>query len=178
MKTKMKNLKVSLLILAIAASTVTFAQKEGTPPPPPSKKEKRNERQEERKENIEAMKVGFITKKLDLTSEEAQKFWPVYNQYSDKIQEVRKKRRMDNRETKQKFDELSDKEVEAAVDNEMGFRQKELDIQKEYHSKFKSVLPIKKVAKLYAAEEQFKMELLNKLRDKEHKQPPPPKDKE
>ncbi len=178
MKTKMKNLKVSLLIIAIAASTVTFAQKENTPPPPPSKKEKRNERQEERKENIEAMKVGFITKKLDLTSEEAQKFWPVYNQYSDKIQEVRKKRRMDNRETKQKFDALSDKEVEAAVDNEMGFRQKELDIQKEYHSKFKSVLPIKKVAKLYAAEEQFKMELLNKLRDKERKQPPPPKEQE
>lgn len=174
MKTKANKLNAFLLTIGILISGLSFGQKDGTPPPP--KNERRAERQDERHENIETMKIGFITKKLDLTPEEAQKFWPVYNQYSDKIGELRKKRRQDNRDTKQKFDEMSDKEVEAAVDNEMIFRQKELDVQKEYHSKFKSVLPMKKVAKLYAAEEQFKMELLNKLKERDHKQPPPPRD--
>ena len=67
----------------------------------------------------------------------------------------------------------------------MANHQKELDLQKEYNSKFKAVLPIKKVAKLYVAEEQFKMELLNKLKDKDRNRdrgdrgdrkgtPPPP----
>jgi len=61
---------------------------------------------------------------------------------------------------------LSDKEVEQLVDNEITFRQKEIDLQKEYHIKFKGILPIKKVAKLYEAEEQFKRYLLNELKDK------------
>ena len=172
----MIKLKACLLMFAVAFSSLSFAQKDA--PPPPGPKDKKAERQNEKRENIEAMKIGFITKKLNLTPEEAQKFWPVYNQYSDKLHEIRKKRRQNYKDAKQKFNELSDKEVEQAVDNEMADRQKELDIQKEYHSKFKAVLPIKKVAKLYAAEEQFKMELLNKLKDKDRdrdrKQGPPP----
>lgn len=123
-------------------------------------------RMKEKQEDIESMKIAFITKKLSLTSEEAQVFWPIYNQYSDKLQEIRKKRRQDFKAAKENFDEMTDKEVEQAVDNEIVFRQKELDIQKEYHTKFKAVLPIKKVAKLYGAEEQFKRVLLDKLKDR------------
>ncbi|MGQ0827315.1 MAG: hypothetical protein ACT4ON_02850 [Bacteroidota bacterium] len=127
---------------------------------------------QERKENIESLKVAFITQKLELTPTEAQQFWPVYNQYTEKTQELRKKRKMDRREAKQNVDELSDKEVEQEVDNEIIFKQKDLDIQKEYHAKFKTVLPIKKVAKLYAAEDQFKIVLLNKLKDRERDRKP------
>ena len=72
------------------------------------------------------------------------------------------------KESKENIDELSDKEVEKLVDEEISERQKELDLQKEYHAKFKAVLPIKKVAKLYRAEDKFKRVLLNKLKDKEH----------
>ena len=92
MKTNMLNLKTILLASIIMTSAITFAQKDGTPPPPPPAKDNKAERQNERKENIEAMKIGFLTKKLDLTPEEAQKFWPVYNQYSDKMKELRKRR--------------------------------------------------------------------------------------
>jgi maltodextrin utilization protein YvdJ len=88
----------------------------------------------------------------------------VYNQYTDKIQELRRKRRTEHKEIKHNIDEMSDKEVEQDVDNEIIFRQKEIDIQKEYHTKFKAVLPVKKVAKLYQAEEQFKRVLLDKLK--------------
>jgi Spy/CpxP family protein refolding chaperone len=147
-----------LLISFIFLSAVSFAQQQN--PKPRRDKEQR----EEKRDNIESMKIAFLTKKLNLTPEEAQQFWPVYNQYTDKLQELRRKRRMENKEAKHNFEEMSDKEVEHAVDNEIVFRQKELDIQKEYHAKFKSVLPIKKVAKLYEAEEQFKKVLLDKLK--------------
>jgi len=160
----MKTTSISRLLLAafIFLSAASFAQ-QGSPPPPPKNKERR----EAKRDNIESMKIAFLTKKLDLTPEEAQLFWPVYNQYTDKLQELRKKRRMDSKDAKHNVDEMSDKDVEAAVDSEMAFRQKELDIQKEYHAKFKAVLPIKKVAKLYQAEEQFKRVLLDELkRDK------------
>lgn len=119
----------------------------------------------DKEEKIEAMKIAFITKKLDLTPQEAQVFWPVYNEYTGKLDDLRKKRHKEMRSARDNSDELSDKELEALVDGEMAFRQKELDIQKEYHTKFKSVLPIKKVAKLYMAEEQFKRELLKMMKD-------------
>ncbi|HET6224954.1 MAG TPA: Spy/CpxP family protein refolding chaperone [Bacteroidia bacterium] len=119
-----------------------------------------------KKEDIETMKIAFITQKLELTPQEAQQFWPIYNQYSEKTKELRKKRRQDNREARANFDELSDKEVEQLISNDMAIRQKELDLQREYNEKFKAVLPIKKVAKLYAAEEQFKIVLINKLKDR------------
>ena len=128
---------------------------------------------QDRKENVQAMKIAFITQKLDLTPQEAQLFWPLYNQYSEKTMELRKKRRQGkpgregNRENRPNLDSLSDKEVEQLVNNDMAIRQKELDLQKEYHEKFKAVLPIKKVAKLYAAEEQFKIVLINKLKDRD-----------
>lgn len=168
MKTKLTLLKSYLLIAGIGLSSALLAQPGNRQPG--QKPGPRQQQMQEKKEDIESMKIAFLTKKLELTPEEAQQFWPVYNQYSDKLNEIRKKRRQDLRTAKNNFDEMSDKEVEQAVDNEMNFRQKELDIQKEYNAKFKAILPIKKVAKLYAAEEQFKRVLLDKLKDRKNDQ--------
>lgn len=151
-----KRFLTTLFFTLFICTGIAFAQERGDMP------------DKDKKENIEAMKIAFITQKLDLTPQEAQQFWPVYNQYSDKTKELRKKRRQDNREARKNFDELSDKEIEQVVNNDMIYRQKELDLQKEYHEKFKAVLPIKKVAKLYAAEDQFKVVLINKLKDRDH----------
>jgi hypothetical protein len=157
---KSLNIKIILLLSFISLSGILYAQK-----PKGQNPNAKAERQQEKKENIEALKVAFLTSKLELTPEEAQKFWPVYNQYQDKLHELRKKRRQDEKESKKNMEELSDKELEQNIDNDLATRQKELDLQKEYNTKFKGVLPIKKVAKLYAAEEQFKMVLLRKLKD-------------
>jgi hypothetical protein len=149
-----KRILIPLLLTLLVSTGITFAQGRGG--------------NQEKRENIEAMKIAFITQKLELTPEEAQQFWPVYNQYSEKTKELRKKRKQGNREARQQnFDELSDKEVEQLVNDDIANRQKELDLQKEYNEKFKTILPIKKVAKLYAAEEQFKVILINKLKDRQ-----------
>jgi hypothetical protein len=152
----MKRITAAILLM-LTASAALFAQPQ------------------EKQEKIEAMKVAFITTKLDLTPQEAQVFWPVYNEYENKMEDIRKKRRKDLESAKETLDAMSDKEIEALVDNEMAMRQKELDIQKEYNTRFKAVLPVRKVAKLYAAEEQFKRELLKMM--KEGKQGPPPQGK-
>ena len=54
-------------------------------------------------EKVEALKVGFITQRLDLTTEEAKVFWPVYNKYSD---ELKKLRRTTKGKLSEEFDEL------------------------------------------------------------------------
>ncbi len=153
---------ISVLLIAIAAEA--FSQQPPAPPTPPSPPNP------PKKERMESMRVGFLTQKLDLTPDEAQKFWPVYNEFKKKREELHKKNKEEKKKMKEDNDELSDKQIETMVDGEMVFRQKNLDLEKEYHSKFKSVLPIKKVAKLYRAEEQFSHHLLEQISGKKGKE--------
>ncbi|MFZ7144815.1 MAG: hypothetical protein ACO1G6_05685 [Bacteroidota bacterium] len=118
------------------------------------------------KEKVEAMKIGFITDYLDLSSEEAKEFWPVYNKYQDEIEVLRKGRRQNIMNDRADYETMSDAELEKIVDSEIIFHQNELDIQKKYHPQFKKVLPMRKVARLYRAEEEFKKKLLDMIRER------------
>ncbi len=153
-------MKKNILILLMALSLGAFAQQTPPPPAPPAPPEP------PRKEKVESMHVAFLTQKIDLTPEEAQKFWPVYNEFQKKRDALHTKKREDRKSMKASIDSLSDKQVESLVDAEMVFRQKNLDLEKEYHGKFKSVLPIKKVAKFYRAEEQFTHRLLDQISER------------
>jgi hypothetical protein len=121
-------------------------------------------------EKFKAMKVAYITEKLNLTSAEAEKFWPVYNEFQTKKEAVFKELKTLKRANKQEDKEVSDTEIEKMLNQRIITKQKELDLEKEYLAKFKSVLPIRKVGEFYKAEESFKRELLRKMRDT----PPPP----
>ena len=132
------------------------------------------------KERVDAMKIGFLTDRLNLTPEEAKTFWPVYNMYSDDLEKLRKGRRENIINTRENFDDMSDADLEKSVDNEIIFRQNELEILKKYHPQFKKILPIRKVAKLYKSEEDFKRKLLDLIQDRredrrdgQHQGPPP-----
>ncbi|MBL7924569.1 MAG: hypothetical protein JNL88_10265 [Bacteroidia bacterium] len=120
----------------------------------------------EKMEDIEAMKIGFITKRLSLSPDEAKRFWPVYDQFADEMKAIRESRFSRMKDLKDDFDSMTDKDAEKAVDSEIAFRQQEVDVLKKYHAQFKQILPIKKVAKLYRAEEEFKRELLDRIREK------------
>ena len=163
----MKKTKyLSLLIATILISTVAFGQKHPQKGKRPAK------------EKIKAMKISYITTQLDLSTKEAQQFWPIYNEFESKMDESRKTmRKILKSETS--IDEMTDAEVEKMMNTVDNSRQTELNIHKEYQSKFKTVLPIKKVAKLYKAEHSFKKDLLKKMRIKkggtnELNIPPPP----
>ncbi len=122
--------------------------------------------QQEKKEHIEQLKISFITQKLDFTRDEAQKFWLVYNEYHDALEALRKERREKFKGYRERFDELSEKEMTELADEQIIHRQRELDLMKKYHAEYKSVLPIKKVAMLYRAEEEFKREVLKEVQNR------------
>ena len=118
------------------------------------------------RESIESMKVAFITNRLNLSPQEAQVFWPVFNRFENELEGLRKKRRNERSVLMENFQGATDAEIERLVDGEIIFRQQELDILKKYHSEFKKILPIKKVALLYKAEEDYKKELLQQIKDR------------
>lgn len=116
--------------------------------------------------DIESMKIAFLTRKLDLTPEEAQKFWPVYNKYADEIKSIKEGQADRMKDAKENFANMSDKDIEKLIDAGINSRQQELDVLKKYHQQFKQTIPVKKVALLYRAEEDFKRELIERIREK------------
>jgi len=117
-------------------------------------------------EKLQSMKIAFFTERLDLKPEEAKAFWPVYNAFQDDIEKLRKAHRESLMDAKNNIDKLSDKDIEKLVDNEITFKQNELDVVKKYHGQFKAVLPPRKVAKLYRAEEDWKRKILDMWRER------------
>ena len=122
-------------------------------------------------EKMEAQRVAFITQQLSLTPEEAQAFWPVYNEYDAKRHEMRKSFRESSDLKKDQLDKLTEAEASQILDNQIIEAQRFLDLRKEYHAKFKSVLPAVKVLKLYESERDFQKMLIDKLRQSGQKTP-------
>ena len=114
-------------------------------------------------QRFQAEKVAFMTNVMDLTVEEAQAFWPVYNEYS-KASDAAHHAMMQALD-KVRNKEMTDAEAAQAVDELVAARQKEAEIEAQYTERFKQVLPIKKVAALFAAEEAFRKHLFNQFKD-------------
>lgn len=114
---------------------------------------------------IESQQVAFITKNLQLTPEEAKVFWPVYEEFKQKKQQLNKDYREKSGKRMQERETLTEKEYKELADNLIIQEQRQLDLKKEYHTRFLSVLPSSKVYKLYETERQFKRMLLDGLKE-------------
>jgi hypothetical protein len=117
------------------------------------------------KEKVDALKVGFITKKLDLTAGEAQKFWPVYNKYHELLEKNRSGMKEILGEQLGNLDNMTSAEADKALLEMQAMRSQELEVLKLYTLEFKKILPTQKVVKLFIAEQEFKRELLRQLKE-------------
>ncbi len=113
-----------------------------------------------RKENMEAQKIAFLTSKANLTSEEAARFWPVYNKFEDEKRNIKRLLRAELNDTQKDFATLSDAEVERNMVDMLDLRQKEIDLERRSFQEFKKALPVKKVALIIAGEKEFYQQVL------------------
>jgi len=140
-----------LLILLFLLSIHSFAQTQ----------------MEDKKEQIRALKVGFITNELALTTDEAAKFWPIYNAYDDKQFEIRHqkmkafKQRMDA-----DVDKMTEKEASALLAQMENTEDELYQIRKKFVANLKGLLPSVKIIKLKKAEDDFNRKLLQQYRNK------------
>lgn len=132
------------------------------------------EAREEMKEKIKAQKIAFITEKLRLTPEEAQTFWPVYNQHEMEREEEIKAFRKKYNYIPEEIPELTDQEAEEFIDAQLEHEQKLLGLRKKYHLQLKEVLSPQKIVILYGVENEFRAELLKKLGEFQGRRGPGP----
>jgi hypothetical protein len=117
-------------------------------------------------EKLNAYRIAFFTKRMNLTSREAEKFWPVYNDFQDRRNSIQQERITLNRNINQNELNMSEKELVDAGDKLIGLQVQEATLAQEYHKKFKEILTPVKVIRLYQAENQYRLMLLKELQDR------------
>lgn len=114
-------------------------------------------------EKFNAYKIGFFTKKMNLTSQEAERFWPVYNDYQkQKLQIQRDKIRL-VRDYNQNGALLDDNQLTEMGDKYIKCIADEAALAVAFHKRIKDILPPVKVIRYYQAENQYKIQLLKEL---------------
>jgi hypothetical protein len=121
-------------------------------------------------EKLNNYKIGFFTKKLNLTSGEAEKFWPVYNEYQGQKNLVQMEKMKLNRNFNQNESSLTDKQMEDMGDKYVDCLVQETNLAVAFHKKLKEVLPPVKIILYYQAENQYKVQLLNELQNARQQQ--------
>jgi hypothetical protein len=122
------------------------------------------------RERLDAYKIAFITRRLDLTPDEAEKFWPVYNEFQDKKVQIQKERGQLNRKFNQEGNTMTEKELSEAGDTFIDLEVKEAELSLAFHKQLKSILPPVKILRLYQAENQYRQQLLNQLQQRNQQQ--------
>jgi Spy/CpxP family protein refolding chaperone len=115
------------------------------------------------RERISAAKIGLITDRLNLTTDQAPQFWATYNEYSDKKRDIKKQLRGFKNQNAALT--ATDEQVEKSLQNMMALRQKEVDLEKEYMNKFLKSISARQLAELYKTEHEFTKLLLESLED-------------
>ena len=130
-------------------------------------------------DKFKAEKISYITEAIELTPEEATKFWPIYNEFEKKKFEYMNQRRELENYLKENKKKLSDKELIDSINKLSSLPVKEGELNLEYNKEFLKILSPLKVVELYEAEEGFRRYLFKKFREQRNgDNPPPPDEKE
>jgi hypothetical protein len=125
-----------------------------------------NETKEDWKEKIQSEKIAFLTMEIELTPQEAQVFWPVYNEINEEKDQAMYEVIKYYWEMSKAIEAgKSEKEIKTLLDKYLEAQEKQRKIDEDAAEKYKKVLSTTKVAKLYIGEEKFRRQHIRKLRD-------------
>jgi tRNA nucleotidyltransferase/poly(A) polymerase len=113
---------------------------------------------------VEAEKIAFFTSYMELTPEEAREFWPVHDDFQRQKNLLVQERQKLSQNFLRNHESLPDKESREIADRYVQLQEKEVELIREFHEKFKTILPPGKVMRFYQAENEFRMQLLRRVR--------------
>lgn len=123
------------------------------------------ESKSDKEQEIKSQRIAFFTDKIGLTPDEAQVFWPIYNAYWDKKNSIIADRKEKMTYFAENFEIMSNEEMIKYADQYIHYEMELAELLDQYHIKFKEILPIDKVMKIYLADYEFKTYLLKKIRE-------------
>lgn len=126
------------------------------------------EKEKDKHEQIKALKVSFFTTELNLTTDEAEKFWPIYNAYDEKQYKIRhdKMRPLLLKIDQVGYDKISEKEAAGYLDKLEAAENELTELKLKLADDLKPAIGSAKILKLRKAEEDFKKKLIEQFKDK------------
>jgi len=146
-----KSSKIGVFVLLLLTTTVFYGQRRPI------------------REKIKTLKVAFITERLNLTSEEAQTFWPIYNEHEENIESIKRKERVEIRGKLMDFENLSEQEANSLLQQLIALEQEKQELNISYIKRMSDVISSKKTFLLIKAEEDFKKRLLKQIQQRRQK---------
>lgn len=116
-------------------------------------------------EKIRAARIAFITERLGLTPEEAERFWPIYREFSNKRIELRQQ--FDHAKNNPNPTVAKEQYEKELVELSLQLKQQELDLEKEYSRRILNVIPAQKVMALRTAEDDFRRLLMQQIQQRQ-----------
>jgi len=113
-------------------------------------------------EKIKAIQIQYLSQKLSLTPEEAQKFWPVYNNYTHEVEQLIAERHQ-KRDLEKTASDNADDAARKNMDKELKYEKRMLDIKSRYSAEFQRVLPGRKAGMVFKSEREFRTIMVNHL---------------
>ncbi|WP_209403208.1 hypothetical protein [Pseudozobellia sp. WGM2] len=144
----MNNLKNYLLTAFLMVTAIFYGQ------------------EKHKKDKIKALKVAFITERLDLSSKDAQAFWPLYNKYEEDRDVLRNKEHSEVRSKIKDVGSLSEREANAVLNKYLSFEEEEEEIERDYLKAVTKVIGAKKTLLLLRSEDEFKKQLIKQYRER------------
>ena len=144
----MKN-KITLFIAILFLGIATYGQNHGKPD----------------YDKIRSLKVAYFTERLDLSSTEAETFWPVYNEYEKTRHQLGRTQRKEFF-SKLNDENISEKQAAALLDKHLDIEEKEEELDKAFTLKMKKIIGAKKTLILLKSEKDFQTKLLREYRKK------------
>lgn len=114
-------------------------------------------------ERLNNYKIAFFTRRLNLTSQEAEKFWPVYNEFQREKNLIQLEKRSIIRNFNLNQSNLNDNQLTELGDKLASTIVQESALAVAFHNKLKLILPPAEVIRFYQVENQYKTQLLNEL---------------
>ncbi len=148
---KLKHIQSLVLIVTLMICTIPISAQE--------------EPKSDKEQEIKSQRIAFFTDKIGLTPDEAQVFWPIYNAYWDRKNSIIADRKEKMTYFAENFEIMSNEEMIKYADQYIHYEMELAELLDQYHIKFKEILPIDKVMKIYLADYEFKTYLLKKIRE-------------
>ena len=116
------------------------------------------------REKIDAYKKLYLTDKLKLDPSTETAFWTAYKTYEDSLYKLARERRQKFIKTRTDNTSISDEEYAKLIDNYMNHEKRKVELRGKLISELKEVMSFRKTFMLFRFEEDFRREMMEKLR--------------
>lgn len=118
------------------------------------------------RDKIKTLKIAYITEKLNLSEKEAQKFWPIYNNFEEENSRLRK----EAYEARKKinFETITEEEAKQILKEWRLNDNKRQELENDYINNLTKVISAKKTILLHRIEDDFKRKMFEEYKKRKH----------